>query len=110
MGIISPWNLPFGLTVAPLTSALAAGNRALLKPSEYVPETAALFAEVVPKYFSEDEVAVVTGGADISQRLQNCLSIISPFTGSTNVGAQVMQAASKNLVPVTSSWVESHLW
>ena len=51
VGIISPWNLPFGLTVAPLTSALAAGNRALLKPSEYVPETAALFAEVVPKYF-----------------------------------------------------------
>ena len=54
VGIISPWNLPFGLTVAPLTSALAAGNRAILKPSEYVPETAALFAEVVPEYFSQD--------------------------------------------------------
>ena len=60
VGIISPWNLPFGLTVAPLISALAAGNRALLKPSEFVPETAALFAEVVPKYFSKEEVAVVT--------------------------------------------------
>ena len=67
IGIISPWNLPFGLTVAPLTSALAAGNRALLKPSEYVPETAALFADVVPKYFSADEVAVVTGDAQTSQ-------------------------------------------
>ena len=100
MGIISLWNLPFGLTVAPLTSALAAGNRALLKPSEYVPETAALFAEVVPKYFAEDEVAVVTGGADISQRFAELPFDHLLFTGSTNVGAQVMQAV-KNLVPVT---------
>jgi coniferyl-aldehyde dehydrogenase len=101
VGIISPWNLPFGLTVAPLTSALAAGNRALLKPSEYVPETAALFAEVVPKYFSNDEVAVVTGGAEISQRFAELPFDHLLFTGSARVGAQVMQAASKNLVPVT---------
>ena len=101
VGIISPWNLPFGLTVAPLTSALAAGNRALLKPSEFVPETAALFAEVVPKYFSEDEVAVVTGGADISQRFAELPFDHLLFTGSTKVGAKVMQSASKNLVPVT---------
>ena len=101
VGIISPWNLPFGLTVAPLTSALAAGNRALVKPSEYVPETAALFAEVVPKYFSEDEVAVVTGGAEISQRFAELPFDHLLFTGSTRVGAQVMQSASKNLVPVT---------
>jgi coniferyl-aldehyde dehydrogenase len=101
VGIISPWNLPFGLTVAPLTSALAAGNRALLKPSEFVPETAALFAEVVPKYFSEDEVAVVTGGADISQQFAELPFDHLLFTGSTRVGAKVMQSASKNLVPVT---------
>lgn len=101
VGIISPWNLPFGLTVAPLTSALAAGNRAILKPSEYVPETAALFAEVVPKYFSEDEVAVVTGGADISQKFAELPFDHLLFTGSSRVGAQVMQAAAKNLVPVT---------
>ena len=101
VGIISPWNLPFGLTVAPLTSALAAGNRALLKPSEFVPETAALFAEVVPKYFSEGEVAVVTGGAEISQRFAELPFDHLLFTGSTNVGAKVMQSASKNLVPVT---------
>ena len=101
VGIISPWNLPFGLTVAPLTSALAAGNRALLKPSEFVPETAALFAEVVPKYFSEDEVAVVTGGAAISQRFAELPFDHLLFTGSTRVGAQVMQSAAKNLVPVT---------
>jgi len=56
IGIISPWNLPFGLTVSPLTSALAAGNRAMLKPSEHVPETAALFSEVIPRYFPTDEV------------------------------------------------------
>lgn len=101
VGIISPWNLPFGLTVAPLTSALAAGNRALLKPSEYVPETAALFAEVVPRYFAEDEVAVVTGSVDISQRFAELPFDHLLFTGSTSVGAQVMQSASKNLVPVT---------
>jgi coniferyl-aldehyde dehydrogenase len=101
VGIISPWNLPFGLTVAPLTSALAAGNRALLKPSEYVPETAALFAEVVPKYFSKDEVAVVTGGAETSQRFSALAFDHLLFTGSTRVGSQVMQSAAKNLVPVT---------
>jgi coniferyl-aldehyde dehydrogenase len=101
VGIISPWNLPFGLTVAPLTSALAAGNRALLKPSEFVPETAALFAEVVPKYFSKDEVAVVTGGAEVSQQFAQLPFDHLLFTGSTRVGVQVMQAASKNLVPVT---------
>ena len=101
VGIISPWNLPFGLTVAPLTSALAAGNRALLKPSEFVPETAAMFAEVVPKYFSKDEVAVVTGGAEVSQQFAQLPFDHLLFTGSTRVGAQVMQAASKNLVPVT---------
>ena len=101
VGIISPWNLPFGLTVSPLTSALAAGNRALLKPSEYVPETAALFAEVVPRYFSKDEVAVVTGGVDVSQKFAELPFDHLLFTGSTRVGAQVMQAASKNLVPVT---------
>lgn len=101
VGIISPWNLPFGLTVAPLTSALAAGNRALLKPSEYIPETAALFAEVVPKYFSKDEVAVVTGGAETSQRFSALAFDHLLFTGSTRVGSQVMQSAAKNLVPVT---------
>jgi coniferyl-aldehyde dehydrogenase len=101
VGIISPWNLPFGLTVAPLTSALAAGNRALLKPSEFVPETAALFADVVPKYFANDEVAVVTGGAEISQRFAELPFDHLLFTVSTNIGAKVMQSASKNLVPVT---------
>jgi len=101
VGIISPWNLPFGLTVAPLTAALAAGNRAILKPSEFVPETAALFAEIIPKYFSEDEVAVVTGGTDISQRFAELPFDHLLFTGSSNIGAKVMQSASKNLVPVT---------
>ena len=101
VGIMSPWNLPFGLTVAPLTSALAAGNRAILKPSEFVPETAALFAEIVPKYFPEDEVAVVTGGAEISQKFAELPFDHLLFTGSTNIGAKVMQSASKNLVPVT---------
>lgn len=73
----------------------------LLKPSEYVPETAALFADVVPKYFSKDEVAVVTGGADTSQNFAELPFDHLLFTGSTRVGSQVMQSAAKNLVPVT---------
>ena len=81
--------------------ALAAGNRALLKPSEYVPETAALFADVVLKYFSADEVAVVTGDAQTSQHFAELPFDHLLFTGSTQVGAKVMQSASKNLVPVT---------
>ena len=101
VGIISPWNLPFGLTVAPLTNALAAGNRALLKPSEFVPETAALFAEVIPRYFAPEEVAVVTGGADISKRFAELPFDHLLFTGSTAVGVQIMKAAAENLVPVT---------
>jgi len=101
IGIISPWNLPFGLTVSPLTSALAAGNRAMLKPSEHVPETAALFSEVIPRYFPTDEVSVVTGGQDISQKFAELPFDHLLFTGSTHVGAKVMQSASKNLVPVT---------
>ena len=101
VGIISPWNLPFGLTVAPLTNALAAGNRALLKPSEFVPETAALFADVIPRYFAPEEVAVVTGGADISKRFAELPFDHLLFTGSTAVDAQIMKAAAENLVPVT---------
>lgn len=101
VGIISPWNLPFGLTVAPLTSALAAGNRAMLKPSELVPETAGLFAELIPRYFAREEVAVVTGGVEVGQLFAELPFDHLLFTGSTNVGARVMQAASKNLVPVT---------
>ena len=101
IGIISPWNLPFGLTVAPLASALAAGNRSMLKPSEFVPETAALFAEVIPNYFSEEEVAVVTGGEVIGQGFAELPFDHLFFTGSTRVGAHVMRSAAKNLVPVT---------
>ncbi len=83
VGIFSPCNLPFGLTVAPLTSALAAGNRALLKPSEFVPEAASLFAEVVPQYFSEDEVAVVNGGSEIGQKFTEIPFDHLLFTGSS---------------------------
>lgn len=101
VGIISPWNLPFGLTVSPLASALAAGNRAMIKPSEIVPETAAMFAETIPNYFTEDEVAVVTGGVEIGQAFSSLPFDHLLFTGSTRVGAAVMSAAARNLVPVT---------
>ena len=73
----------------------------MLKPSEHVPETAALFAEVVPNYFPADEVSVVTGGQDISQKFAELPFDHLLFTGSTHVGSKVMRSASKNLVPVT---------
>ena len=73
----------------------------MLKPSELVPETAGLFAELIPRYFAREEVAVVTGGVEVGQLFAELPFDHLLFTGSTNVGARVMQAASKNLVPVT---------
>ena len=67
VGIIVPWNYPLYLAVGPLTAALAAGNRAMVKMSEYTPATSELFARLAAKYFTEDEVAVVQGDAEVAQ-------------------------------------------
>ena len=67
VGIISPWNFPVVLAFSPLAGVFAAGNRALLKPSEFTPATSGLFARVVPDYFDPTELAVVTGGADVGK-------------------------------------------
>jgi coniferyl-aldehyde dehydrogenase len=101
IGIISPWNYPVNLALGPLIAALAAGNRAMLKPSELVPETAELLHDLVAETFPEDQVAVITGGAEIGEAFSKLAFDHLVFTGSTRVGKIVMRAASENLVPVT---------
>ena len=101
VGIMVPWNYPLLLAVSPLAAALAAGNRVLVKMSEFTPRTGELFAELVARYFVEGDVAVVLGdatmGADFAQLAFDHLL----FTGSTRVGHQIMRMAADNLTPVT---------
>ena len=101
VGIIVPWNYPLYLAVGPLVDALAAGNRAMLKMSEFTPRFSALFAEQAAKYFQPDEVRVVTGDADVAQTFSALPFDHLLFTGSTAVGHHVMRAAAANLTPVT---------
>jgi acyl-CoA reductase-like NAD-dependent aldehyde dehydrogenase len=101
VGIIVPWNYPVYLAAGPLVAALAAGNRALLKMSEFTPATASLFAELVGKYFADDEVAVIEGDAGVAQAFSQLPFDHLLFTGSTSVGRHVMRAAAENLTPVT---------
>ena len=99
--IIGPWNYPFQLTLLPLVSALAAGNTAVLKPSEHAPQTAALLARILPLAFPPEVVQVVIGdGAVAAQLLEQRFDHIF-FTGGSRVGRLVMAAAAKHLTPVT---------
>ncbi len=101
VGIIVPWNYPILLAVAPLVAALAAGNRAVVKMSEFTPKTGALFAELTRTYFARDEVIVVNGEADVAAAFSALPFDHLLFTGSTAVGKHVMRAAADNLTPVT---------
>ncbi len=101
VGIMVPFNYPVNLAVVPLVAALAAGNRAMIKMSEFAPGTAALIGEMLAKYFDEDHVAGVTGEADIAAAFSRLAFDHLLFTGSTPVGKQVMHAAADNLTPVT---------
>jgi coniferyl-aldehyde dehydrogenase len=101
VGIISPWNYPVNLALGPLIAALAAGNRAMIKPSELVPETAELLRDLVAEAFPDDQVTVITGGAEVGEAFSKLPFDHLVFTGSTRVGKIVMRAASENLVPVT---------
>jgi coniferyl-aldehyde dehydrogenase len=100
-GIISPWNYPVQLALAPALGALAAGNRVLLKPSELTPATADLLRELVAARFAEDEFAVVVGNAELGQAFSRLPFDHLFFTGSTAVGRHVARAAADNLTPVT---------
>jgi coniferyl-aldehyde dehydrogenase len=101
IGIISPWNYPLQLALSPLVDALAAGNRAMVKPSELTPEFSELLRRLVAERFDEAEVAVITGGVEVGQAFASLPFDHLLFTGSTEVGRKVYQAAAANLVPVT---------
>jgi coniferyl-aldehyde dehydrogenase len=101
VGIVSPWNYPLNLSLSPLQSALAAGNRVLLKPSERTPATSQLLAELLESVFDPDRVAVVLGDAEVGARFARLPFDHLLFTGSTRVGRAVLRAAAENLVPAT---------
>jgi coniferyl-aldehyde dehydrogenase len=101
VGIIVPWNYPLFLAVGPLVAALAAGNRAMVKLSEYTPAFAQLFRDAVTRTFSPEELAVITGGPDVAAQFTRLPFNHLLFTGSTTVGRKVMEAAAANLTPVT---------
>ena len=99
--IIGPFNYPVNLTLGPLVSAIAAGNTAILKPSELTPNLSALICKVVREVFTEDEVAIFEGEAEVSQALLELPFDHIFFTGSPMIGKYVMGAAAKNLTSVT---------
>ncbi|BCG77707.1 coniferyl aldehyde dehydrogenase [Mesorhizobium sp. 113-3-3] len=101
VGIVSPWNYPFQLAVAPVTAALAAGNRVLVKPSELTPAFSALLARLASEHFAPDELSVITGDAEMGKAFVSMPFDHLLFTGSTPVGRQVAIAAAANLTPVT---------
>lgn len=101
VGILSPWNFPVNLTFAPLAGVLAAGNRCLIKPSEFTEATSALMKRLVAEYFGADECVVVTGGPEVGAAFTALPFDHLLFTGATSVARHVMRAAADNLVPVT---------
>lgn len=101
VGIVSPWNYPYYLAMAPAVAALAAGNRVLIKPSELTPATSELMARLVAEHFAPEEMQVITGDAEVGKAFTTLPVDHLFFTGSTPVGRLVAQAAAKNLTPVT---------
>ena len=99
--IIGPWNFPFMLTLGPLVSCLAAGNTAIIKPSELTPHTSQLMRDMVKEFFEEDLVTVIEGDAQVATQLLKLPFDHIFFTGSTAVGKIVMRAAADHLCSVT---------
>jgi len=101
VGIIGTWNAPLFTLLSPLSSVFAAGHRAVLKPSEIAPRTAAVLAQAVAEFFPADVLAVVNGGAELGAEFARQPWNHLVFTGSTQVGKLIMKAAAENLTPVT---------
>ncbi len=99
--IIGPWNYPFNLVLSPLIGAIAAGNCTIIKPSEIAPQTSFVINKIIQKYFDPAYINVVEGGVETSQQLLAEKFDHIFFTGGTSVGKIVMEAAAKNLTPVT---------
>ena len=101
IGIMSPWNYPIAMVINPLATALAAGNRVMVKPSEFNPKTAELLEQLFSKYFPGGEVTVVNGGPETGAAFAALPLNHIIFTGATGIGRKVMEAAARNLTPVT---------
>lgn len=101
VGIVSPWNFPFGLVIKPLISALAAGNRVMIKPSELTPNVANLLEKLLGTLFDKSQVCIIQGDASVAQQFVGMPFNHLLFTGSTHIGKRVMAAAAKNLTPLT---------
>ncbi len=101
IGCISPWNFPVNLTFMPIAGMFAAGNRVMVKPSEFTPQTSELMAELTGKYFDDTELCFFTGGPEVGQAFSGLPFDHLMFTGATSIGRHVMRAAAENLVPVT---------
>jgi coniferyl-aldehyde dehydrogenase len=101
IGLMTPWNVPVNMIFSPLADILAAGNRCIIKPSEYTPATGELMKDLFARYFDDTEISVVTGGADVGAAFSALPFDHLIFTGATSVGRLVMMAAAKNLTPVT---------
>lgn len=101
VGIIVPWNYPLFLAISPMAAALAAGNRVMIKMSEFTPRTGELLASLVTRYFSADDVSVVLGDATVGADFARLPFDHLLFTGSTKVGHDIMRMAADNLTPVT---------
>lgn len=101
VGNIVPWNFPFDLSLGPLVEMLAAGNRVIMKPSEYTPACGALLKEMISATFAPEHVAVVTGGLDLAKHFPTLRWDHLLYTGSPAVGREIAVAAARNLVPVT---------
>ncbi len=101
IGIVAPWNYPIQLALIPLADAIAAGNHALIKPSEHTPRTSELLARIVSEVFPPERVAVVQGDAAVGAAFTSLPFDHLVFTGSTAVGRAVMAAAAPHLVPLT---------
>lgn len=101
IGVMTPWNVPVNMIFSPLADVLAAGNRAMIKPSEFTPATAELMQKLFAQYFEPSEITVCTGGPEVGAAFSSLQFDHIIFTGATTVGRMVMQAAAANLVPVT---------
>jgi coniferyl-aldehyde dehydrogenase len=101
IGVMTPWNVPVNMIFSPLADILGAGNRAMIKPSEFTPHTAAIMKTLFAQYFEESEIAVVTGGPEVGAAFSALPLDHLIFTGAGTIGRLVMRAAAENMVPVT---------
>ncbi len=101
VGVIAPWNFPVNLVMGPIAGIFAAGNRAMVKTSEFTARTAALFEELSPKYFATEELAFFSGGPEVGKAFSELPFDHLIFTGATGIGRHILHAAADNLTPVT---------